>query len=165
VNHIASLIKQTKLFLEMERENPLLIEWHRLTGHSEFGHNQMCINTGDGEIIQKIRNLWKDARTEVKGWAYYWSSIYDYVMNLLEENSKIKNATLIIKHEDLCDNPAETIDKILKHAELPYDNYEKVKKYYCRHLHKPTYYIPNFSDQELQDIAKITNRTASRFGY
>ena len=165
VNHIASLIKQTSLFMELEKDYPLLADWHRLTGHSEFGHNQLCINTGDNEIIHKIRKLWKNEKTYVKGWAYYWSSIYDYVMNLLDTNKEIKDAVLIVRHEDLCDNPAKTIDKILSHTELPLNNFEKIKKYYIRHLHKPTYYTPNFTSQELQDISKITKTTASRFGY
>ncbi len=165
VNQIASLIKQTSLFREMEKDNPLLIDWHRITGHSEFGHYQKCINTGDNELIHKIRRLWKNEKTYVKGWAYYWSSIYDYVMNLLETNKKIKESTLIIRYEDLCENPAEIIDKILEHTELPLDNFEKIKKYYIRHLHKPTYYTPNFSNQELLDISEITNKTASRYGY
>ena len=97
VNHIASLIKQTRLFIELERNNPLLIDWHRITGHSEFGHHQLCINTGNNDLIHKIRRLWKNETTYVKGWAYYWSSIYDYVMNLLEANKKIsKDNTSII---------------------------------------------------------------------
>lgn len=165
VNHIASLIKQTELFMAMEEENPLLMDWHRLTGHSEFGHYQTCINTGNDEIIHKIRSLWKNQETYVKGWAHYWAQIYDYVINLLEANSDVKNATLIVRHEDLCDNPAETIDRILEHTELPLTNFEIIKKYYCRHLHKPTYYTPNFSNQELLDISEITKQTASRFGY
>jgi hypothetical protein len=165
VNHIASLIKQTKLFIEMEQKNPLLADWHKLTGHSEFGHYQKCINTGNAEIIRKIRRLWKNEETYVKGWAYYWSSIYDYVMDLLEVNGEIRKSVFIVKHEDLCEHPAETIDKILKHTELPLDNFEKARQYYIRHLHKPTYYSPNFSKQELVDIAEITDLTASRFGY
>jgi len=165
VNQIASLIKQTRLFVNMEKNNPLLADWHRLTGHSEFGHNQLCINTGDNEIIHKIRRLWKNEKTYVKGWAYYWSSIYDYVMNLLDTNKEIKKATLIIRHEDLCENPAKTIDKILGHTELPLINYEKIRRYYIRHLHKPTYYTPNFTTQELQEISDVTKATASRFGY
>ncbi|MFX0011457.1 MAG: sulfotransferase [Candidatus Hermodarchaeota archaeon] len=165
VNHIASLIKQTKLFREMEQKNPLLADWHKLTGHSEFGHYQKCINTGDTEIIRKIRRLWKKEETYVKGWAYYWSSIYDYVMDLLEANAKIRKSVLIVKHEDLCEHPAEIIDRILKHTELPLHNFEKTRQYYIRHLHKPTYYSPSFSKQELVDIAEITDLTASRFGY
>lgn len=165
VNHIASLIKQTRLFTKMEEENPTLIDWHKITGHSEFGHYQLCINTGDNELIHKIRRLWKNEKTYVKGWAYYWASLYDYVMNLLEANKKIKESTLIIRYEDLCDSPAEIIDKILEHSELPLNNFKKIKKYYIRHLHKPTYYTPNFSNQELLQISEITNATASRFGY
>ncbi len=165
VNHIASLVKQTRLFIKLEKANPLLIDWHRITGHSEFGHYQLCINTGDNELIHKIRRLWKNEKTDIKGWAYYWSSIYDYAMNLLETNKKIKESTLIIRYEDLCETPSETIDKILEHSELPLHNFEKIKKYYIRHLHKPTYYTPNFSSQELLHISEITNATASRFGY
>jgi len=165
VNQIASLIKQTRLFIEMEKKNPLLIDWHKLTGHSEFGHHQLCINTGSAEIIHKIRNFWKNNKTYVKGWAYYWSSIYDYVMNLLETNEKIRKSTLIIRYEDLCENPTETIDKMLEHSELPLNNFEKIKRYYIRNLHAPTYYTLNFSNQELLDISEITNATASRFGY
>lgn len=165
VDHIASLIKQTKLFIEMEEKSPFLIDWHRITGHSEFGHYQLCINTGNNELIHKIRRLWKNEKTYVEGWAHYWSSIYEYVMNLLEANKKIKESTLIIRHEDLCEAPAKTIDKIFEHSELPLYNFEKTKKYYIKHLHKPTYYTPNFSNQELLRISEITNVTASRFGY
>ena len=86
-------------------------------------------------------------------------------MNLIEINNRIKESTLIIRYEDLCENPAETIDKILEHSELPLNNFEKIKRYYIRNLHKPTYYTPNFSNQELMDISEVTNATASRFGY
>ncbi|MHA2287344.1 MAG: sulfotransferase [Promethearchaeota archaeon] len=165
VNHIASLIKQTKLFTKIEEKYPLLIDWHRITGHSEFGFNQLCINTGDNEVVQKIRNLWNSDRTNVQGWAFYWSCIYDHVKNLLGTNKEVQKASLIIKHEDLCENSAETIDKILEHTELPLDNYDKIKKYYVKHLHRPTYYTPSFTKQELQDISDITKATASRFGY
>jgi hypothetical protein len=136
-----------------------------MTGHSEFGFNQMCINTGNSQAVQKIRKLWNNERTMVKGWAYYWSYLYDYIMNLLETRKDIQEASLIIRHEDLCENPAEIIDKILEHTELPLENYEKIKKYYVKHLHKPTYYTPNFTKQELEDISDITKATSSRFGY
>jgi len=165
IDQIASLIKQTRLFEDIEKENHFLVDWHRITGHSEFGHNQLCINTGDNEIIHKIRNLWKNEKTYVKGWAYYWSSIYDYIMNLLEANKVIKESTIIIRHEDLCEQPAKTIDRILEHSELPLSDFEKVRNYYIRHLHKPTYYTPNFSNQELKDISIINKATAARFGY
>ncbi|MHA2280472.1 MAG: sulfotransferase [Promethearchaeota archaeon] len=165
VNHIASLIKQTKLFLKLEEKNPLLIDWLNMTGHREFGHLQLCINVGDTTLIRKIRRLWNNRNTYVKGWAYYWSSIYEYVMNLIESNKKLRKSVLIVRYEDLCNLPAITIDKILNHTELSINKFENVKRYYVKHLHKPIYYTPNFSNQELAHISEITKKTASRFGY
>ncbi|NVM29629.1 MAG: sulfotransferase [Candidatus Helarchaeota archaeon] len=165
VNHIASLIKQTRLFLEMERVKPLLYKWSRVIGHREFGHRRVCVNVGNTDTIHKIRQLWRIKETYVKGWAYYWSSVYDFVANLLESNEKIKNATLLIRYEDLCGEPAKTIDMILGHIELSPEKFEAVKKYYVKNLHQPTYYSPDFSKQEIADIAEVTASTAARFGY
>ncbi|MFX1453355.1 MAG: sulfotransferase [Promethearchaeota archaeon] len=165
VNHIASLIKQTGLFIEIERKKPLFNEWLRMIGHREFGHNSICINVGNKELIHKIRKLWKNEETYVKGWAYYWYSIYDYVAEKLETNKKLKKATLIVKYEELCKTPAKIIDNILQHTELSTKKFKKVKNYYIEHLHEPTYYIPDFSKQELDNIAEITSLTTKWFGY
>ena len=164
VNHIASLIKQTNLFTQLGREGPLLYDWLKMVGHHEFGHDQVCINTNNTELIQKIRKLWINKETYVKGWAYYWVSIYDFIGNNLDANKKLKKATLIVRYDELCDTPAKIIDQILEHTELPAAKFEKVKKYYIKHLHQPTYYTPDFSDQEMADIVEITNKTAARFG-
>jgi len=164
INHIASLIKQTKLFLRMEREHPLLIDWLRIVGHNEFGHRQLCINVGNTELIHKIRELWSFKETYVKGWAYYWRSIYDFIANQLDANKKLKKATFIVRYDDLCESPAKLIDEILEHTELQTKRFENVKKYYIKHLHKPTYYTPNFSQKDIENISEITKATAARFG-
>ncbi|MFX1411071.1 MAG: sulfotransferase [Promethearchaeota archaeon] len=165
VNHIASLIKQTNLFIEMERLSPVLGDWLRIIGHYEFGHHQVCINVNNTELIHNIRKLWKNEKTYVKGWAYYWSSIYDFIANQLDTNKKLKKATYIVRYEDLCETPAKIIDKILDHTELSSIKFEKEKKYYIKHLHLPTYYTPDFSNQDLEYISEVTKATATRFGY
>ena len=164
VDQIASLIKQTKLFIELERENPFLKDWLRIIGHHEFGHNQVCINVGYTDLIRKIRKLWRNEKTYVKGWAYYWSSIYDFAAKLLNANEELKKATLIVRYDELCETSEKIIDQILEHTELPTDKFEKVKEYYVEHLHKPTYYTPNFSKQELACISEVTKTTVARFG-
>jgi len=164
VNHIASLIKQTKLFIKMEQEIPFLQDWMRIVGHQEFGHHQVSINVGNTELIRKIRKLWRNKKNYVKGWAHYWASIYDFVANHLDANKKLKKATLIVRYDDLCETPAKIIDKILEYTELPAKKFEKVKKYYVEHLHKPTYYTPDFSNQDLANISEVTKATAARFG-
>ncbi|MHA1885067.1 MAG: sulfotransferase [Promethearchaeota archaeon] len=165
LNHVASLIKQSKLFIQLERKKILLHDWLSMLGHHEFGNWQTCINAGDFEIIQNIHNLWRKKSTYVKGWAYYWNSLYNYIADNLDRNKKLRNATLVVRFEDLTETPVVIIDKILDHTELQKPQFEKVKKYYIKHLHKPTYYTPNFSDQERKDIDEVTKSTAKRFGY
>ncbi len=163
IDHIASLIKQTKLFLRMEREHPLLIDWLRISGHNEFGHHQLCINVGNTELIHEIRELWSFKETYIKGWAHYWRSIYDFIANQLDVNKKLKKATFIVKYDDLCESPGKIIDEILEHIELQTKKFETIKKYYIEHLHKPTYYTPNFSQKDIENISEITKATAARF--
>jgi len=164
INQIASLIKQTELFLNIERQKPLFQDWLQMIGHHEFGNGLKCINTGNPEMINRIRNLWKNKKTTVKGWAYYWHSIYEYIANLLEENTEIKKASYIVNYDELCENSEVIINKLIEFLELPQGKFEIVKKYYINHLDKPTYYKPNFSKEELNYIKEITRSTAERFG-
>ncbi|TXT66983.1 MAG: hypothetical protein BAJALOKI1v1_220016 [Promethearchaeota archaeon] len=164
INQIASLIKQTSLFLHIEYNQPLFQDWLKMIGHHEFGNGLTCINTGDSIIISRIRSLWKNKKTYVTGWAYYWRSIYQYVANQLERNEYIKEATYIIDYDKLCDESEQTIDGLIKFLDLSSNRFNKIKKNYCSRLHKPTYYTPNFSPKELSNIKKITESTANRFG-
>ncbi len=165
VNQIASLIKQARLFVKLEKKDPLLGDWWKILGHREFGYQRVCINVGNNELIQEIRKLWRNKKTYVKGWATYWSSIYNFVADRLEANQKLKKATLIVRYEDLCKTPARMIDNILEHSELSAKKFQKIKKYYINHLHEPTYYSPDFSQQDIAIIAEVTSSTAARFGY
>ncbi|MFW9783223.1 MAG: hypothetical protein ACFFFB_13155 [Candidatus Heimdallarchaeota archaeon] len=135
-----------------------------MTGHHEFGHHRVCINVGNTELIRNIRKLWKDKKTYVKGWAYYWDSIYGFFAKQIEENRELKDATLIVRYDALCKSPSKIIDEILANTELSTEKFDKVKSYYVKHLHKPTYYTPNFTDQERLNIAEITNSTSTRLG-
>ena len=163
IEHISSLIKQTALFVRMEQEAPLLIDWLRIVGHYEFGSQQVCINSGNTDIIHKIRKLWARKETYVKGWAYYWNSIYDYISKCIESNSNLKKATYIVRYDDLCEFPTRVIDEILKHTELSDSKFKKVKSHYIKNLHKPTYYTSKFTEQELDQILEVTIATAKWF--
>jgi len=163
INQIASSIKQTELFSNIERQKPLFQDWLRVIGHHEFGNGVKCINTGNPEMINRIRNLWKNKKTIVKGWAYYWHSIYEYIANLLEENTEIKKASYIVNYDDLCENSAVIIEELIDFLEVSQENFEMVKKYYITHLDKPTYYKPSFSKTQLNEIKEITRSTAERF--
>ena len=165
IDHIASLIKQNKLFEEFGAKYPHLVHFTQLIGHYEFGHYRKCINVGNFEMVQKLKKIWLTNSNDVKAWALYWVSIYSFVSDILNKNKKLADATLIVRYDDLVNNPSETIDKILEHTQLKKEKFTKIKNYYIKNLHKPTYYQAIFSKQELKDIAEITDSTASLFGY
>lgn len=165
IDHIASLIKQNKLFEKMGVKDPRLEHFTRLIGHYEFGRKRKCINVGNFEMVQKLSKIWLKNSSDEKAWAMYWASIYSYVSDILNKNKKLADATLIVRYDDLVNNPSETIDKILEHTQLKKEKFMKIKNYYVKNLHKPTYYQAIFSKQTLKDIAEITDSTASLFGY
>ncbi len=165
VDHIASLIKQNILFRKMGMKDPRLEHFTQLIGHYEFGYNRKSINVGNNQTIKTIREIWSKNYNDVKGWALYWASIYYFIADVLNKNKKLSKATLVVRYDDLVSNPSEIIDKILNHTHLKKEKFTKIKKYYIKNLHKPTYYQTSFSKQELKDIAEITNSTASLFGY
>jgi len=165
VDHIASLIKQNKLFERMGLKDLRLEQLTQLSGHYEFGHNRKSINVGDHEMIETLSKIWLRNSSDTKAWAMYWASIYNFVSDILKKNKKLADATLIVRYDDLVNNPSETIDKILEHTHLKKEKFKKIKKFYITNLHKPTYYQAIFSKQELKDITDITNSTAFQFGY
>ena len=165
IDHIASLIKQNKLFEKMGVEDPRLEHFTQLIGHYEFGRNRKSINVGNFEMAQELGKIWLKNSSDEKAWAMYWASIYSFVSNILKKNKKLADATLIVRYDDLVNNPSETIDKILEHTQLNKENFKKIKKFYINNLHKPTYYQAIFSKQALKDITEITDSTSSLFGY
>jgi hypothetical protein len=164
-NHIASLAKQDGIFREMEANDPRLLEWTKIIGHREFGSAKICININNPELVQTIRQKWESKDTYVEGWADYWASIYNYVNERIQQNPQLKKAVLVVRYEDLCDNPSEIIDKIIGHIGVDPSSFSDVKQHYCNTLHRPTYYKTSYSEREQQQIIAATSNIASNFGY
>ena len=159
-SHIASLMKQHKLFCDGMKNNPKAIEHLRRVGHFEFGPDLRPINMGDQHIIDSILDDWENANDqnnlEVRGWAKYWNAIYSTILQQLEENPRLKKATFVLKYEDLCANSTTTLNKILDHCNL--EEGQPLVEHYASKLMPPSYYKPTFSDNEL---AIIHTETAS----
>lgn len=164
VNHIASLMKQQQIFLATAKEDPHAIDAVEIVGHHEFGPDVRLVNVGDTSAIKEIRRLWAAGRT-VQGWATYWASVYNYLADQLQSDPQVAKAALVIRYEDLCAHSAETIAKILIHTGLPAEPFKPARDEYVSRLCAPTYYRPDFSEQDIADIRAITKDTAQRYGY
>lgn len=160
--HVASLMKQHRLFCSGEERNPRVLNYMRRVGHFEFGMDLRPINTGDSEKIGEIQKFWESGE-EVRGWARYWAMIYGNVAGILEQDPKMRAATMILRYEDLCANPQETMQGMMDHCGL--ESSEPVITEYAARLKPPGYYRPDFSTHELDAIDAETADVRNRYGY
>ncbi|GJM07952.1 MAG: hypothetical protein DHS20C11_02280 [Lysobacteraceae bacterium] len=164
VNHIASLAKQHRFFCEGQTVNPKMRTQLGASGHFEFGLDRTAIHFGDDQVATKIKQAWEQGQ-EALGWGLYWSSVYRYVLELVESDPAIKNACLIVRYEDLCAHPADEIDRIIAHCDLPADQFTDVRQHYVDTLSEPDYYKPAFDENELKILADTTETVAKQLGY
>lgn len=151
--HIASLMRQHRRFcMEHERDDRLKRHMSR-SGHFEFGLDRRPINSGNPEATRKVLDLWEKGR-EAEGWALYWADLYGYVVDSLERNEPLRRATRIIDYDSLCNQPAEMMQRVLKHCELQNDDIDLAAEA-ARTIRPPTYYEPAFTDGEM-DVIKTT---------
>ncbi len=161
-SQIASLVKQQTLFHRGVATEPRARDHLRRVGHFEFGPDRRPINTGDGERARDVIELWQRG-DEVRGWARYWAEIYDHVADLLAADPDLRSAALVVRYEDLCSRPAETLSRVFDHVAL--DDAAGLIAEWAGTIARPTYYSPNFSDAERAAIDEETRATAALFGY
>jgi Sulfotransferase family len=160
--HIASLMKQHRLFCEGERDHPKALQHMQRVGHFEFGLDRRAVNVGDGAETARIEDAWRRG-DEVEGWARYWSQIYGFVADRLTANERLRDASLIVRFEDLCSRPHQTLASVLDHCRLGAS--EAWLAEMAAKIRFPSYYRPAFSHDELATIERFTGGTAHRMGY
>jgi hypothetical protein len=159
--HIASLMKQHRLFHDAQQADPRVAVHLQRVGHFEFGRDRRPINTGDTRRVREIEALWARG-DEVEGWARYWAYIYGFLADRLAENPRLAAACCIVRYEELCGRTTQTVRAMLEHCALPVSMrlLERARRQLCF----PTYYRPGFGRREQQLIERLTGPTAARLG-
>jgi hypothetical protein len=160
--HIASLMRQHRLFSEGQRKERRALAYMRRSGHFEFGLDRRPIHLGDGERVRRVRAAWA-AGDEVRGLAMYWDMVYGYLARLLAQNTLVREAALVVPFESLCAAPAETLRAVLGHCALP--DVESVVQRHAPGIRSPNYYESNLSPEDLAVISAETAATARLWGY
>jgi len=159
--HIASLMKQHRLFSEGERRHPRALQHMRRIGHFEFGLDRRPINVADGTMPAILGAF--DSGQEVRGWALYWASLHNWLADRLEAEAELRQAVQVVRFEDLCQESEPTLGKLFDHCSLA--DSDALIAEAARSLHAPTYYKPDFSEDDLAEIAELTGGAARRLGY
>lgn len=81
----------------------------------------------------------------------------------LQANEHLRDATLVVRYEDLCSSPDAMVRRILAHCHVTAA--EPVIDAFSGRLSAPDYYTWQFTDDEREAIREETQATAVRFGY
>ena len=157
--HIASLMKQHRLFNDALADNRRALDHMRRVGHFEFGPDRRPINAGDDEAIRAIEELWAKGE-EVEGQARYWAHLHGKITDQLEADPVLRDAVLIVAYEDLCSEPEAELRQLFEHCRLTISD-DSVQALAGR-VQFPAYYQPTFSDSERQMIDDITGPVIER---
>ena len=158
VSHVASLVRQHQWFWHGQRKHPRALAWMQRSGHFEFGRDRRPMNLGDGERVRVIQRAWLQGE-EARGCACYWDMVYGHLARLLDTDAQVRAATMVVRFEDLCAAPAETIRAVLDHCALP--DSEQVAARFAPSIRSPDYYQIPFSSMELALIRDLTTSTAN----
>ena len=161
VTHVESLMRQHHKFKALhEKDDRLAVHMQRV-GHFEFGAIRTLVNTGDAERVQEIEQFWNTGE-DARGWAKYWASIYSYVAGIIQ-SQKLRDRCLVVRYEDLCAAPVETLSILSKHCEL--EGLTQFSSDVVSTISLPTYYESSLNRQEVDSIWEETAAIAEKFEY
>jgi hypothetical protein len=162
VSHVASLMRQHQLFSDGQRAHPASRDYLRCVGHFEFGLDRVPINMDGVPAISEVVSHWMSG-DEAAGWAAYWSHVYGSLLDQIERDSRLREAVLIVRYEDLNTRPEDELRRVLNHCHLEVEP-SKLSDMAAR-LREPGYYKRPFDSAMERRIMQATAPTMSRYGY
>jgi hypothetical protein len=116
LRHVESLVRQHRIFMDYANQNPQVPEYLKSVGHYEFGPQRrpICL-TREGR--RRIFSAWENGDDHL-GYAIQWAEVYNFVAHLLAKRADLVERILVVRYEDLCDDPRKEIQRIQKFSEL-----------------------------------------------
>lgn len=161
IGHVASLLRQHRRFTRGVTAEPRALHHLRRTGHFEFGPDFRPIHTGRGDSPRRIAALCES--DPPRGFARYWSQIYDHLHRQLDGDPALDAAALVVRFEDLCRAPRSQLQTIAAHAEL--EPSRAVVERFAARIRWPDYYDRGLSEADVDAIWQEAGPVAERFGY
>jgi hypothetical protein len=159
--HVASLLRQQRWFSTGQRRHPRALAFMRRSGHYEFGLDRRPMNLGDGGRVRQILEAWA-CGDEVRGWALSWDMVYSYLDSLLESDSRVREAAMVVRFEELCESPLKTIHAVLEHCRLLDPG---LAEQFVGRVRLPDYYKSPLNTADREVIRQETAATARRWGF
>jgi hypothetical protein len=152
IAHIASLLKQHRLFSIAQKQDPASLRYMQRCGHFEFGLDFRPIDTGDG-TADEVTSLWNKGH-HAEAYGIYWASLHKWTIQLREKHG---TRVQIVPYEDLCQHPQTVLTKLSNQLDLGMTDADIAS--WSSRLSLPSYYRPDFSGEELHRLQDITAKT------
>jgi Sulfotransferase family len=159
---VRSLVRQHSLFTEYARKDPRVPRYLAAAGHYEFGPQRVPIRLSH-EAGDRIRDAWQRGH-DAAGYAIQWAEIYRFVDRLRCDTIGLAERILVVRYEDFCARPYETVQQILRHAKLGAG--ATIHPQAFEHIAAPeTPDQSDLADDFRQTVWRETGAVAQRFGY
>ena len=160
VAQIASLVKQDRLFREIQAKDPASRRYARRLSHFEFGLDFSPVNPGKPEMVETI-NAHRARGEPALAYAHYWAGVYAFIIDSIMGDPALRPAVRFISYEQLCARPDTMIEDIAAFCDLGDDS---AMQAWAPHIAAPAYYRPDFDSATRQAIESLTRPTWNRIG-
>lgn len=159
VTHVASLVRQHELFCEYSRQDRRVPHYLTAAGHFEFGPQRVPISVNGS--AEKTLAAW-EAGDEHKGYALQWAAVYGYVLELLKQSRELADRIIVVRYEDICDDPRGEVSRVLEHVGLVDEGTAILDK--LDHIKRSSRHATDH-DATTQAVWEVTRDVATAFGY
>ncbi len=116
LTHVHSLVRQHQLFCDYAAADPRVPRYLEAAGHFEFGPQRLPIRL-DGVQGDRILDAWANGE-EYVGYAIQWKELYGFVQTLRQEHPQLKERIHLVRYEDLCADPHQTLRQLMERIEV-----------------------------------------------
>ncbi len=160
VDHVASLLRQHRRFLDYAAADPRIAGYLQAAGHYEFGPQRVPVNVTEAGR-QRVTQAWADG-DDPGGYAHLWREVYDHVRQLLDDGA-LAGRIRAVRYEDLCADPPGAVADLLDFVELDGAGGSGSPDR-LDHISAPSP-EPSTNGQARDTVRRIVADVAERFGY
>lgn len=163
LDHVASLLRQDRLFSDAAQADPAIARHLARVGHFEFGPHKRVQHLGDSACAAAIAARFAQGDA-VGAYAMQWAAVYGFVAGQMRSDAQLAAACLVVRYEALCRDPQRVLRGVFEHAGAYDDDGRRIVADVATRLRAPDYYQPDISAADRARIADITAAVAGRLG-
>jgi hypothetical protein len=100
---------------------------------------------------------------DTRAWARYWARLYRYLHDVTNAGARAHSACLVVRFEDLCNEPRATLERVATHCQL--DASPVQLDGFASRLRAPSYYNTCLTPEQNSIVEEESKATLQLYGY